>query len=364
LGDGQVAQTFATRAQNWQNVFNPGSGFLQPKESSGLFQPGFSPTSDSGFVEADSYVYTAELPFDIAGIIAATGGDAAWIDYLNGLTSSVAADGANQIQMGDEPSFDIPWEYDYAGAPAKTQQVVREIQDRLYNDIPGGLDGNDDLGAMSSWYVWSALGGYPEMPGSAELALGSPLFTTIAIDLADGKTITESAAGSARDAPYVRNVTLNGASWQGAYLPASIFTSGGTLDWTLGRAPTTWGAAPGDAPASNTQGLLPALGYLAGANSGDVDVTPGGTANLTFGVQSMSDAGQQVGWTTSAPSGSGIEMGPTTGTITVQSEANATQSVEIQVPSSVADGQYIVTFVLRTAAGTALPDVVAMVDVT
>ena len=126
LGQSTVARTFAARAQNWQNVFNPDIGFVEPKESTGLFEPGFSPTSDDGFVEADAYVYTAMLPFDVPGVIAAAGGNAAWVDYLDGLTSSVTANGATQIQMGDEPSFDIPWEYDYAGAPAEAQTGCAE----------------------------------------------------------------------------------------------------------------------------------------------------------------------------------------------------------------------------------------------
>ena len=91
LGDAAVAQTFAVRAQNWQNVFNPGTGFMQPKESAGMFQPAFDPTSENGFVEADSYVYTALVPFDLAGLVAAEGGNAAWVDFLNGLTSNVVS---------------------------------------------------------------------------------------------------------------------------------------------------------------------------------------------------------------------------------------------------------------------------------
>ena len=200
LGQTSVAQTFATRAQNWQNIFDPASGFMQPKQTSGQFQSGFDPTvTSSAFVEADSYVYTAMVPFDLQGLIAAEGGDAAWVDYLNGVTSSVTAMAPTEIQMGDEPSFAIPWEYDYAGAPSGTEHVVREIQDLLYTDDSRGLAGNDDLGAMSSWYVWSALGAYPEMPGSATVALGSPLFTAIAIHLGNGATITESAPSAADD---------------------------------------------------------------------------------------------------------------------------------------------------------------------
>jgi predicted alpha-1,2-mannosidase len=361
LGDSTVAQTYATRAQNWQNVFNPGTGFLEPKESSGQFQPGFNPTSGIGFVEADAYIYTAEIPFDVEGLVAASGGASAWVNYLNGLNSSVTGMGTTQIQMGDEPSFDIPWEYDYAGAPDLTQQVVREIQDQLFTDSPGGLPGNDDLGAMSSWYVWAALGAYPETPGSAASALGSPLFTAIAIHLGDGKTITETAAGAADDAPYVQGLTLDGSSWSGAYLPADLFADGGSLDWTLGTAPdATWGAGAGDAPPSNTAGLLPALGYETG---GDPVVVAGSSASVTLGVQSMSSAGQQVDWTGSAPTGSGIAVGSSTGSLAVSSEAKATQPVTIQVPSTTTVGQYSVTFQLQTTSGTALPAVVVVVDV-
>jgi hypothetical protein len=217
---------------------------------------------------------------------------------------------------------------------------------------------------MSSWYVWSALGGYPETPGAAELALGSPEFTRIAIRLADGKTIAESAPAAADDAPYVQTMTLNGTPWPKTYLPASIFTDGATLSWTLGAAPgPTWGTGADDAPPSNTAGLLDALGYLADADNGVV-VTSGAGATLTVGVQSLSPVSQTITWTASAPSGSGITMTAAAGTITVSSEAKATQTVDVRVPPGTPDGQYMVTFTLKTAAGTALPEVVAEVDVT
>jgi predicted alpha-1,2-mannosidase len=363
LGDRTVAQTFAVRAQNWQNVFNPGTGFMQPKASAGMFALGFSPSSENGFVEADSYIYTALVPFDVAGLVAAEGGDAAWVDFLNGLTSNVVNEGPTEIQMGNEPSFEIPWEYDYAGAPSQTQQVVREIQDELYTDSPTGLAGNDDLGAMSSWYVWSALGAYPETPGSAEVALGSPLFPAITLTLANGRTITETAPAASQNAPYVDGLTLDGSPWQDAYLPSSIFTAGGTLNWTLGSSPSTWASAPADAPPSSTAGLLPALGYLANAKEGEIVVNSGGTAKLKIGVQSMSSTSQQIDWTVSAQSGSGIVVAPSTGTMTVPSEVKVTQSVKVEVPSDLADGQYTVTFALTTQTGVSLPALVAVIDV-
>jgi predicted alpha-1,2-mannosidase len=377
LGDRRVASDFASRAQNWQNVFDPASGFLQPKESTGVFQPGFSPLSQDGFVEADSFVYTASIPFDLAGVIAADGGDAAWVKALDTLTSSVTAGGPTQIQMGDEPSFAIPWEYDYAGAPDRTQQVVRAIQDGDFTDTPGGLPGNDDLGATSSWYVWSALGGYPETPGSAVLALGSPLFTTITVHLADGRTLRESTSGAGDADPYVDGLTVDGTSWGRAYLPAATFDRGGTLRWRLGAGPTNWGSAAGDAPPSDHQGLLPALGYLAGPADGQVSVAPGATASLTLGVQGMAGASlsgaarsgtgqpgaaQRISWTASSP-GSDLGVEPSAGTVAVSGEARSTQLVTLRVAPTTPPGQYTVRFALRAASGVALPDVVAQVDV-
>ena len=273
LGENGVAKKFATRAQNWQNVFDPASGFMEPKLLNGAFEPGsgpepgFGPNPLNGFTETDSFVSTTMIPFDVKGLVDAEGGDEAWIELLNGLTSSVVADGTNQVQMGDEPSFGVPWEYDYVGVPFKTQEVVREIQDQDYADSPTGLAGNDDLGEMSSWYVWSALGAYPENPGSSEVVLGSPLFKDIVFHLGDGGTITENAPAAADNAPYVQSLTVNGTSWTRTYLRSSVFTKGGTLDWTLATSPsTTWGAAAKDAPPSSTEGLLPALGYVSNSN--------------------------------------------------------------------------------------------------
>jgi len=104
MGKRGVARTFEARINNWQNVFNPGSRFLQPKQLNGAFQPGFNPTSGNGFVEADAYIYTAELPFDLEGLVKAEGGDANWTTFLNGVTSSVTAIGPTEIQMGNEPA--------------------------------------------------------------------------------------------------------------------------------------------------------------------------------------------------------------------------------------------------------------------
>jgi hypothetical protein len=317
----------------------------------------------NGFTETDSFVSTTMIPFDVKGLVDAEGGDQAWIALLNGLTSSVVADGTSQVQMGNEPSFGVPWEYDYVGVPFKTQEVVREIQDQDYADSPTGLAGNDDLGEMSSWYVWSALGAYPENPGSSEVVLGSPLFKDVVFHLGDGGTITENAPDAADNAPYVQSLTVNGTSWTRTYLSSSVFTKGGTLDWALATRPsTTWGAAAKDAPPSSTEGLLPALGYVSNSN-GESVVDPGSSVNISLGVQSMSKVSQHISWSAMSESRSSIAVEPAAGTLTVKSESKSAEPIRLHVPATTPAGTYTATFALHAANGTALSDVVTEVEV-
>ena len=363
MGDDTTAGTFARRAQNWQNVFDPASGFLQPKLSDRAFKAGFSPKSPDGFVEADAYVYTAELPFDLQGIAKAEGGDAAWGSYLDGLTSSVTQMGADKIQMGDEPSFDIPWEYDYVSAPYKTQQVVREVQNKLFSETPDGLPGNDDLGAMSSWYVWSAIGAYPETPGSETVAIGSPLFEFVDVSLGDGASLREQAHAAATHSPYVHGLQIDGSSWHDAYLPADLFSNGGDLVWHLADTPdASWGSAAGDAPPSSTLGLDSALGYVKGTGA-PVVVVPGASKTVTLAVRGLRRGPQEIDWQASTGSHSAIGLSPSSGRIELSSGDDGSRSIRVGVPAGTPDGNYLVTFNLRTSSGAKLPAVVQEVTV-
>jgi predicted alpha-1,2-mannosidase len=251
LGNTADQTEFADRAQDWRNVLDPDSGFDQPRDANGTWPTGFDPTSENDFVEADSWIYTGMVPFDLAGLTSAKGGDTAMAAYLGTVLRNFTG-GGGYAWMGNEPSIELPWEYDYIGQPYQTQETVREIQDQLWSDTPGGLgDGNDDLGAMSAWYVWSALGMYPMTPGTSTLALGSPMFTEAQITLPSGNTLTIDGNGAADDAPYVQSATWNGSAWNDAYAPTSAVTSGGTLSYTLGTSPNeSWASSASAAPPS------------------------------------------------------------------------------------------------------------------
>ncbi|HEU5417417.1 MAG TPA: lectin [Streptosporangiaceae bacterium] len=265
LGQRQVQARFRDRAQDWRSLLNPVSGLDQRREADGSWAPGFDPRATTGFVEADSLVYTGMVPFNLAGLTRAKGGRAAMAAYLDAaLSSFTGAHGA--AWLGNEPSLELPWEYDYIGQPARTQQAVREIQDQLWTDTPAGAgDGNDDLGGLSAWYVWSALGLYPVTPGTADLALGSPAFPRVVISRPAGRALVILGAGAAPAAPYVQAATWDGRSWDRAYAPGRAL-AGGTLRFTLGVSPAPdWAAAPSAAPPSYGP-LGPSRGHpLAGA---------------------------------------------------------------------------------------------------
>jgi predicted alpha-1,2-mannosidase len=255
LGDTSTYRTFATRAQDWQNDFNPSTGYVQSRLTNGQWLAGFTPSTTTGFEEGTSAQYTPMVPFNLKALIAAKGGSSAYVSFLDSLLQNLSNPGPTNANLNDEPSIEIPWEYDYAGAPWQTQAIVRQAQQQLYFDAPVGQFGNDDLGAMSSWFVWSNLGFYPEDPGTDVLVLGSPVFPSAAIQLANGRTITITAPQAAPDAPYVHGVTLDGVAHDAPWLTFAQLANGGTVDYALATTPdTAWGSSPSAAPPSDGYG--------------------------------------------------------------------------------------------------------------
>ncbi|HEV2375340.1 MAG TPA: lectin, partial [Streptosporangiaceae bacterium] len=298
---------FRNRAQDWRNVFNPATGFMEGRNANGSWEANFNAQSgsDSNFVEATPYIYTGMVPFNLAGLTAAMGGKSNMTGYLNTVLSSFT--GANGYAwMGNEPSIELPWEYDYVGEPYQAQETVRQIQDQIWTDTPGGLaDGNDDLGTMSAWYVWSALGMYPETPGTADLALGSPLFPKAVVTLHSGKKLTINGNGAADNAPYVQSATWNGAAWNNAYAPTSAITSGGILTYTLGAsANTSWASSPSAAP--------PSYGATSGGSGyNNTGITNDGSTGASFDNDGNAYSAQALAAAGVTP-GSSVSAGGTT----------------------------------------------------
>ena len=142
-----------------------------------------------------------------------------------------------QFCQGNEPSFHIPYMYNYAGQPWKTQRKLREIMKVWFDDTPLGICGDDDGGAMCAWYVFTAMGFYPVCPGRPDYDLGSPLFDTVRIHLSDGKTFTLRAEGNSAKAKYIQSAELNGRPFESTRLRHQDILDGATLTLKMGERP-------------------------------------------------------------------------------------------------------------------------------
>jgi predicted alpha-1,2-mannosidase len=352
LGDTATARALVNRAQNWVNLFDAGTGFLRPKLASGAFLPDFDPSRLVGFVEGNAWQYTPMVPFNVHGLINAMGGAEAFVAYLDAFFAELnAGRAAPYAWMGNEPCLGIPWMYAYAGAPYKAQQVVRRIQQELYTDGPAGEPGNDDLGTMSSWFVWSALGLYPATPGTADLVVSSPLFPRMRLRLGEGKQISIDAPDASPDTPYIRGLEMNGQPWSRAFVPRSVVTQGAHLRFDLGADPASgWASGPGAAPPSYDVGQPAALGFL--RPDYRVSLACGERDTVTLGVRALADGEQIVTWTADVPDGLALE--PAAGRLRTRPGADGT--VPLQIEAGSAPGSHVVAIRLATSSGTSPPD--------
>jgi predicted alpha-1,2-mannosidase len=247
-GDGPGAATFLARSAAWRHLFNPATGYIEPRNADGSFPAAFSPVSDAGFVEGNATQYTWFVPQDVAGLVAALGRGRA-VSRLDSLLSHLDTNqAAPYAWLGNEPTFGVPWLPLWLGRPAVAQRTVSRALGALFHPWPAGLPGDDDLGAVSAWYVWSALGLYPAIPGVRGVVLGSPLFGSATIR-AGGRTISIGASPQ-NGGPYVRGLTVDGRPYARTWLALPPPGSSLRLRFQRAARPQTWGSHPGDAPPS------------------------------------------------------------------------------------------------------------------
>lgn len=253
---------FMKRSKNYKNVFNPATGFFAPKMANGQWVEPFDPQMSGGigsrayFAENNAYTWNFSVPQDIPDLINMLGGDSAFIQRVDALFNEPAenskyqfmakfpdATGLNgQFVAGNEPSMHIPYLYDYAGAPWKTQRRIREVMDMWFDDKPLGIPGDEDGGGLCSWYVFSAMGFFPVTPGSGEYAIGSPFFSSVEIKLPNGKTFYVIAKNCSKKNKYIQSATLNGVNLDRPFIKHTDIANGGTLYLVMGDvANKGWG---------------------------------------------------------------------------------------------------------------------------
>lgn len=273
LGHSQDAEYFLKLAHNYQHLYNPAIGFMAPKSSDGRWVENFDPKLGGGqggrdyTTEVDSWLYTFSVQHDPEGLIRLMRGRSTFNGRLDQLFVEQygvpkyhflgqfpdATGLVGLYSQGNEPSFHVPYLYDFSGEPWKAQKRIRQLLDIWYGDGPLGIPGDDDGGETSSWYVLSALGFYPVCPGVPIYEIGSPIFSSSKITMGGNKIFTAVANHVSAQNKFIQSATLNGKSWSKPWFAHKDIAEGGTLVLEMGDRPNKmWGSSPADAPPSMT----------------------------------------------------------------------------------------------------------------
>lgn len=259
LGKAEDAALFQKRSEGYKSLYNSEIGWMAPKSIDGQWVEDFNPKFAGGMggrdytTENNTWTYTWSVMHDPEGLAELMGGkeqagerldqvfregfhnEPSKFIYLGQFPDSTGLMG--QFAMGNEPSFHIPYLYDYFGQPWKAQKKLRDLMDIWFTNNPTGICGDEDGGAMSSWLVFSAMGFYPVCPGKPEYALGTPLFDSMEMKMENGASFKVTAKGAGDGLRYIQSATLNGKPLNRPFLTHEEITSGGELVLEMGTRP-------------------------------------------------------------------------------------------------------------------------------
>lgn len=252
--DHTAAQYYFHRSQNVFNLYNPASGYIQAKRSTGEFINGLNDTTTQGFNEGNAIQYLWMVPHSISKLIAVAGGKKVVEKRLDKFVSQIETGWAPDkpyYWIGNEPCFGAVYIYNYLQAPWKTQYNVRRIVTDYYNNSIEGLPGDDDVGAMSALYAFCAMGIYPYLPAEGGFTLSSPLFKHVTIHLKNGRQINIIANKADAATPYIQSLTINGKTTNQLWVNWADLNKGAVLNFKLGNKPNkSWGSSLKDTPPS------------------------------------------------------------------------------------------------------------------
>jgi predicted alpha-1,2-mannosidase len=253
-GDLSNSAYFIKRSQNVFKLINPDFGYMQQKNKDGSWVMPFDRFSGDGFTEGNSAQYTWTIPHSLNKLIRLAGGKAQTEKKLDELTSQLANGydyTSKYYEAGNEPCFGVMPVYNWLQKPWKAEDKVRTVMLNCFSNQPNGIPGDDDSGAMSAWYIFTALGLYPEIPGVGGFTILSPIFPKTVLNLPNGKSVTITAQNASRDARYVQSMKINGKPNSKLWLRVDQLTPGASIEYVMGTAPNqSWGTAIADAPPS------------------------------------------------------------------------------------------------------------------
>ena len=258
MGKDDDVKLFMERAAYYRNVYRPDKKMFWPRDKEGNWIEGVDPRymDRAYFTENNAYTFQWDVKHDLDGLFALMGGreqaernlddlfriqlNMAKFDFFKILPDATGMVG--QFAMGNEPSFHIPYIYNYLGSPWKTQKRIHHLIDNLFADTVSGIPGDEDGGGMSSFVVFSMMGFFPVTPGVPVYAIGSPFFEEITISLPDGKKFTVKARGYSKENKYIQSARLNGKALERSWFTHEELMAGGVLELAMGPLPNKdWG---------------------------------------------------------------------------------------------------------------------------
>lgn len=271
LGKKDEAAHYLQCSYNYRNIFNEATGFFHPKDKEGNWIEPFDYRYSGGmgareyYGENNGWVYRWDVPHNVADLISLMGGNERFIANLDRTFSEPLGRGkyefyaqlpdhtgnVGQFSMANEPSLHIPYLYNYAGQPWKTQKRIRQMLKTWFRNDLMGMPGDEDGGGMTSFVVFSSLGFYPVTPGLPVYNIGSPLFTNTKITLDNGSIFEIDAQNASDENKYIQSATLNGQEWNKPWFSHDDLKNGGKLMLIMGNKPNkTWGNGMNAAPPS------------------------------------------------------------------------------------------------------------------
>lgn len=263
LGKTEDYKYFYKRSQSYRDFyFDKQTKFMRGVTSDHKFREPFDPFStvhrQDDYTEGNAWQYVWLVPHDVHGLVAAFGGEKAFVSKLDSLfivNGDMGAEASpditgliGQYAHGNEPSHHILYMYNYVGQPWKGAEKIRYVLANLYHDDFDGLSGNEDVGQMSAWYILSSVGFYQVDPAGGRYVFGSPLFDEATLNVGNGKTFRIVAHNNSSENKYIQSAKLNGKPYTRSYIDFKDIVRGGTLEFVMGNKPSQFGVKPSDRP--------------------------------------------------------------------------------------------------------------------
>lgn len=235
VGDEFASGRYFDIARSWKNLYNPKTNWLQSRNENGVWKP-----LSEDFRESTYKNYFWMVPYNISGLINIIGGKVKAEERLDQFFTRLDAGYSDAwFASGNEPSFHIPWIYNWVGCPYKTQKVVNRILNEQYSSQINGLPGNDDLGTMGAWYVFACLGIYPEIPGVGGFTINTPVFSNIKIHLKKADVVIN---GGSEKNIYISSMKVNGKPFDKTWIDWDLLSKGAIIDYKTSNKPNkSWG---------------------------------------------------------------------------------------------------------------------------